>query len=65
MFTSAVSSTVRHGVSRRKGLANTIAATCARETATLMRFIEKRNAMLRGSSSQFDVVMDTRQMGAS
>ena len=65
MFTSVISSIVRHGVSKSAGLAKTTAATCARDTATLMRFREKRKAMSLGSSPPLEVVIETRQIGAS
>ena len=42
-----------------------LAAACARETATLIRLSENRKARSRGISSPLEVVIDTRQIGAS
>jgi hypothetical protein len=50
LFTKRISSTLLHGTSSRRGLANTNERTCAREIATLMRLRLNRKSTPRGIS---------------
>ena len=64
-FASRICSTVRQGMSSSFGLATRIARHLAREIATFSRLCEKRNSMLRGTSSPLDDAIEKKTTGAS
>ena len=60
-----ICSTVLQRAVNSAGDATMIARHCARDTATLSRFLLKRKSMPRGTSSPVELVIENRTIGAS